>query len=216
MSSVIIRIFVVDAHPIYRMGLQTLASQHEDFAVVGQTGDADEALSLILQQEPDVVVMATNLPPRRTLSLAEELRATRPDLCLVAVTALEEPRLLFELIARRVSGIVMKHDPPDELVDAIRNAKAGQAGTFGQGVLALLHEQRTDSHDWSAAGLSRREREILRLVARGYRNQQIADNLFISPNTVRNHLANIFEKLDVNRRAEAVAWAWTNGLVAEE
>ena len=206
------RVLLADKQPLIRLGVRTLLEAEPDLDLVADTDSGEGILDLLDAHRPDVLVLGLNLPDPGSISVADHLLGRTPIVHLVALSAVDTPRTVYEMLALRTAAFVSKNDEPFHLITAIRAAAGGAAGYFSPAVARQLAEKEKRPIR-SDLGLTRRELEVLRLVARGHRNPQIGQTLFISPATVRNHLAHIFDKIGVNRRAEAVAWAWNHGLV---
>lgn len=214
MSPAPTRVLLADQHPLIRLGVRALLGAEPDLELVAEATTSEGTVEMLEAHQPDVLVLGLNLPDPGSLSVADQLLERTPIVHLVALSAVDTPKTVYEMLALRTAAFVSKNDEPFHLVTAIRAAAGGAAGYFSPSVARQLAETQTRP-DIPDLGLTRRELEVLRLVARGHRNPQIGQTLFISPATVRNHLAHIFDKIGVNRRAEAVAWAWHHGLVNE-
>ena len=210
-----LRVAVADVHPLYRLGVRYLVEREDDLVWAGEAGSTREALALA--SRADVLLLGMNLPDDGSPIVAESVHASfasSPDpkpTRVLAMSAREEEELMFEMLARRVAGYLSKAEPPEVVLHAVRGAARGGGGFFSTEFVArAAPRSRVTARD--AELLSPRETEVLRLVAVGQNNRAVADALFISPDTVKNHVTSIFGKLDVRTRAEAVAWAWRNGL----
>jgi DNA-binding NarL/FixJ family response regulator len=208
-----LRLLVADDHPLFRKGLRTLLGSVSDFTLVGEaeTGEAAVEQSLVLQ--PDVVLMDLQMPGGSGIDAIREIVATSPTKILV-VTLFEDDDSVFAALRAGARGYVLKDTVEDEMIRAIRAVANGEAifsAAVAKRVLAYFAAPRREAPQLFPT-LTEREREILRLLAQGKSNPGIAAELFLSPKTVANHLSNIFGKLQVADRAEAIIRARDAGL----
>ncbi|MDP2052246.1 MAG: response regulator transcription factor [Acidobacteriota bacterium] len=210
-----IRVALADDHPIVLDGLEQLFRLEADIDVVARCRTADEALRALRAVSPDVLVLDLLMPGGGGLELlramGEKDRRTR----IILLTAVIDDDQLLEAIRLGAQGVVLKDMAPQLLIDAIREVHAGgqwlEQGLGGRALRRLLSREQRASE--TARRLSSREREIVRLVAGGLRNRAIADRLSISEGTVKVHMHNIYEKLDLNGRVELANYARENGLM---
>ena len=195
-----IRLMVVDDHPVFRYGLVALF-ESQGFEVVGQAAGAAEAIAIVRELQPDVLLLDLGLPDASGVSVAERLTALVPKTRIVVVTMYDDQGSVREAIAAGAAGYVVKDAPPSQLIAAVRAAEQGAvvlsasvAPSSGLAKVALT----TDPF-----GLTRRERDILDLVVRGLSNPQIAERLAISGKTVSNNVSAILAKLGATDRVEA-------------
>jgi len=209
-----IRVVIADDHPLVLDGLQQLFTLEPDIEVVGRCRDADEALRALRAQHPDVLVLDLLMPGGGGLELLRAVHGEDLDTKFVVLTASVDDDQLLEAIRLGAQGVVLKDMAPQLLVDAVREVhRDGQwleKGLGGRALRLLLTREGKASQ--AARLLSAREREIVRLVAAGYRNKAIAERLSISEGTVKVHVHNVYEKLDVNGRIELTLYARENGL----
>ena len=201
-----IRILVADDHPLWRRGVCDLLDGEPDLSVVGQAGDGAEALDLIRTVPADVALLDMEMPRMSGVEVTRSVRAEGLTVRLLALSAYDEPEYVSGLMDAGADGYITKERPPEMLLEAVRAVADGQGRWFVRAVPASDHT----SH------LSEREREVLALLAEGRPNRGIAEALFISENTVRNHLSSLYAKIDVQGAREAVAWAWRNGVIRAE
>ncbi|WP_112263021.1 response regulator [Lentzea terrae] len=201
-----IRLVIVDDHPVVRDGLRGMLAS-DDFEVVGEAASGDEAVAVVSAMSPDVVLMDLRMPGSDGLSAIERLRA-HPCRVLV-LTTYDTDRDVLPAIKAGATGYLLKDTPRDELHRAIRAAHAGEAVLSPAVATRLLGQVREPALE----PLSARELEVLALVAKGSTNRAVAAALFISEATVKTHLLHVYAKLGVSDRAAAVAVAYERGLL---
>ncbi|KAB8140101.1 response regulator transcription factor [Chloroflexia bacterium SDU3-3] len=201
-----IRVVIADDHGVVRKGIRELLTDEPDIAVVGEARDGHEAVDLALALRPDVVVMDIAMPELSGVEATRQICAAAPAVRVLALTAYADPPYVSGLLDAGASGYVLKTAESRDIVRAVRAVAAGQR-MIDPAVAQIVaqHPQR------SAADLTERELGVLRLAARGLTNKQIAAELAISDRTVQNHLANIYAKLGVASRTEAVTAAIQRG-----
>lgn len=204
MTTPVINVAIVEDIDEIRFGLATLISGSPGFKCVGTYATAEEALAAIPRHRVDVVLMDIELPGMSGIECIRKLKAKMPDLQIMMLTVFEDEEKIFQSLRAGASSYLLKKTPPAKLLEAIEELHRGgspmSAGVARKVVHAFQHQQ--DSPD-ETQNLSAREKEILSLLARGYRYKEIADALFISVETVRTHLHRIYEKLHVRSRTEA-------------
>jgi DNA-binding NarL/FixJ family response regulator len=207
-----LRVLIVDDHALFRRGLQMVLTGEPDIEVVGEAGDGTEAVERARALQPDVVLMDVRMPRRSGIEATEQIREELPDVKILMLTMSDEEADLYEAIKAGASGYLLKEISIEEVPDAIRSVWAGQSRISPSMASKLLSEfaalsQRGGDSKGVAAKLTDRELQVLRLVAQGLNNKDIADKLFISENTVKNHIRNILDKLHLHSRMEAVVYA---------
>ncbi|WP_173918305.1 response regulator transcription factor [Halobacillus sp. Marseille-Q1614] len=212
-----ISIVIVDDHSVVRSGLNMLLSAYEDFEVVGEASEGNEAYERVEELRPSVVLMDLSMPHGKDgLSATSEIKKKFPDTQVLILTMHDDEEYLFRAIQLGASGCILKNAPHQELVQAIRQVAGGAAYLFPSATKRLMEEyaekMKSEGAD-SYSLLSDREREVLALVAKGYANKEIAENLIISVKTVEAHKAHIMEKLSLKTRPELVQYAWKKGLL---
>lgn len=214
-SSAAIRVVIADDHTLVREGIRERLNQEEDIQVVGDAARGEEALNLAESLLPDILLLDMEMPGLSGPEVARRLKSRRAGVRILALSAYDDADYVEELLASGAAGYLTKDETLTTIVAAVRGIADGDEGWLSRSVAARMMRIRRDggTAEDAAHPLSDREVEVLRTVAKGLTNQQAAAHLFISENTVRNHLANIYNKLDVHNRAEAAAWAWKNGLI---
>jgi len=205
---------LVDDHPIYREGLAALLASIPGFVVVATAGDGTEAVAAVPEADPDVIVMDVNMPGLDGIEATRRIVADHPHIGVVVLTMADGDETVFRAMRAGARGYLLKGAGQEEISRAIRSVASGDA-IFGPNIAARIgeffsHSPRSDGYAFPQ--LTAREREILDLVAAGRSNPQIAEQLFLAPKTVRNNVANIFVKLQVSSRSEAVIAAREAGL----
>ena len=208
-----LRVMVVDDHALFRRGLEMVLQQEADIELVGEASDGAEAVERAQELMPDVVLMDVRMPKRSGIEAAGEIKDLLPHVKILMLTISDDEADLYDAIKAGASGYLLKEIPIEEVADAIRGVWAGQSRISPSMASKLLTEfasmskQSTDRPQMPAPRLTDREMEVLRLVAQGMNNRDIAKELFISENTVKNHIRNILEKLHLHSRMEAVVYA---------
>jgi DNA-binding NarL/FixJ family response regulator len=207
-----LRVLIVDDHALFRRGLQMVLSSEPDIDVVGEASDGAEALDKAKALKPHVVLMDVRMPKRSGIEAAGAIRDALPEAKILMLTMSDEEADLYEAIKAGASGYLLKEISIEEVPDAIRSVWAGQSRISPSMASKLLSEfaamsQRGGDAKAAGAQLTPREMQVLKLVAQGLNNKDIAEKLFISENTVKNHIRNILDKLHLHSRMEAVVYA---------
>jgi DNA-binding NarL/FixJ family response regulator len=208
-----LRVLIVDDHALFRRGLQMVLKQERDIEVVGEAGDGHEAVDKAQELMPDVILMDVRMPRRSGIEATQHIKDLLPHVKILMLTISDEEADLYDAIKAGASGYLLKEISIDEVADAIRSVWAGQSRISPSMAAKLLTEfaamsKRADERQQlPAPRLTDREMEVLKLVAQGLNNRDIAKELFISENTVKNHIRNILEKLHLHSRMEAVVYA---------
>src|SRR5262245_54696551 len=219
-----VRIVLADDHPIVRDGLKKLLKLEEDFEVVGEAGDGREVLEKVQELDPDVLLLDLRMPNLDGLAALQALQQHNRRTRVIVLTASEDKNEFVQAMKLGCSGIVLKQTAPDLIVKSIRKVHGGEIWLDSHTTAAVMRQFSTGLEGSGAAQggpqgkgrerspLSAREREIVALVAQGYKNKEMAEKMFISEQTVKNHLHNIFDKLGVSDRLELALYAIHKGL----
>jgi two-component system, NarL family, response regulator NreC len=208
-----IRIVIVDDHAVVRSGLKLLLDGQEDLEVVGEAGDARTAVFEVRAQKPDVVLMDVVMPSGSGIEATPAVLKEAPDAKVLILSMQDDPAYVREAFAAGASGYVLKEAADAELVAAVREVAAGQRyvhPTLGARLVAAEADERARAEE---DPLSEREHEILRLLALGHTNQEIASQLYLSVRTVETHRAHIMQKLRISTRADLVRYALEHGVL---
>jgi len=214
-----IRVLIADDHPIVRDGLAKLLSLEEDVIVVGEASDGCEVLDKVQELDPDVLLLDLRMPNLDGLSALQALQQTNKRTRVIVLTASEDKNEFVQAMKLGCSGIVLKQTAPELIVKSIRKVHGGEIWLDSHTTAAVMRQFAAPGEIGGGSGksrerspLSQREREIVQLVAQGYKNKEMAEKMFISEQTVKNHLHNIFDKLGVSDRLELALYAIHKGL----
>lgn len=205
-----IRLLIVDDHQVVRLGLRTLLAEEPDLQVVGEAGSAEEALVQIANHHPDVVILDIQLPGRSGLEACREIRERFPQTQVVILTSHAAEGFAEQALQFGAAGYVLKQVGNEELVRAVRAASRGETALDPQTakrVVARMRDLKTQAEGNAFRALSPRELDVLRHVARGENNKEIAGALRLSEITVRNYVSNLLDKLDLRNRIELATYA---------
>ena len=208
-----IRVLVVDDHALFRRGLEMVLAHEPDIEVVGEAEDGAEAVEKAVETTPDIVLMDVRMPKRGGIDACTAIKDAVPSSKIIMLTISDEEVDLYDAIKAGAMGYLLKEISIEEVASAIRAVHGGQSLISPSMASKLLNEfasmiKRGDERQQvPAPRLTDREMEVLRLVAKGLNNRDIAKQLFISENTVKNHIRNILEKLQLHSRMEAVVYA---------
>jgi len=222
-----IRIVVADDHPIFRDGLCKLLALEEDFEVVAQASDGRQVLDVLQQFEPDILLLDLKMPGLDGLATLQRLQVSKNKTRVIVLTASDDKNEFVQAMKLGTSGIVLKQTATELLIKSIRKVHAGEIWLDSHTTAAVIRQfvasddapapampqaAAPGARDRERSPLSQREREIVALVAQGFKNKEMAEKMFISEQTVKNHLHNIFDKLGVSDRLELALYAIHNNL----
>lgn len=209
-----IRVLIVDDHTVVRDGLTAIMGRQKDFEVVGEAEDGVQAVERARELRPDVILMDLRMPVLDGVEAMRRIRAEDQRVKFIVVTTYDGDEYVFDAIEAGAKGYLLKDASRKELFDAVRAVHRGES-LIEPGVAAKVLDRfvQLSRHTPETAGLSERETEVLRLMSTGAANKEIAVALTVSESTVKTHVANIFNKLDVNGRTEAVTQAIQRGLI---
>lgn len=210
-----IRVLVVDDHPVVRHGLRSLLANHDDIRVVGEAASTSEVLQMVSSTNPNVVLLDIRMPGSSGIDMAQQIRRTFPDVRVIILTAYEDDEYLFGALRAGAHGYLLKSTSHDVLASAIRSVHQGERLLSPALVDRVLKEfeglaKERARHE---SGLSDQELQVLRHIAEGATNKEIAEQMFWSEVTVKRKVEDIFSKLSVSNRAQAVAEAIRRGLI---
>lgn len=212
-----IRVLITDDHPIVRKGLRTLIMSEPDIELVGEAADGIEAVLKTRSLKPDVILLDLLMPRLDGLGAIQQIKQENPDARILVVTSFAEDEKLFPAIKAGALGYLLKDSSPEQLVKAIRDVHCGKSSLDPSVAIKLIRELNRPSQNTAMMDpLSDRELEVLKLVAQGRTNQEIADTLVISERTVGNHIGAILSKLHLANRTQAALYALREGLAKLE
>jgi DNA-binding NarL/FixJ family response regulator len=215
-----IRVMIADDHPIVRDGLRRLLSLEDDIEVVAEAGDGRELLEHLQKTEVDVVLLDLRMPGMDGLTALQRMQSLPKKIKVIVLTASDDKNEFVQAMKFGCSGIVLKQTAPDLITKSIRKVHGGEIWLDSHTTAAVMRQFAAPGdlangngvRDRERSPLSQREREIVALVAQGYKNKEMAEKMFISEQTVKNHLHNIFDKLGVSDRLELALYAIHNNL----
>lgn len=210
-----IRIFVAEDHPLVRRGIRDLLQTEPDMLVVGEAGDGQEAVDRVEQLHPDIVIMDLVMPKMDGIEATRRIKSAQPDVNILVLTSFATDDKVFPAIKAGALGYLIKDTQPEALIEAIRQVHAGQVSLHPSVAQKLLKEIAGPiEQPPSQEQLTEREVEVLKLIARGMSNQEIAAELVISVATVYTHVSNILAKLHLATRTQAALYALREGLAS--
>jgi DNA-binding NarL/FixJ family response regulator len=212
-----IKILVVDDHEVVRDGIAVMMGRQQDFAVVGEASNGLEAVEKAQELQPDVVLMDLRMPQMNGVEAMRRIRAENANIKFIVLTTYDNDEYIFDAIEAGAKGYLLKDASREELFQAVRAVHRGESliepGVAAKIIDRLAQLSRRSNQSSIAELLSERETEVLQLMASGSPNKAIASALSISESTVKTHVANIFQKLEVNQRTEAVTKAMSLGII---
>lgn len=218
-----IKVLIADDHALVRQGIKRVLNFEEDIEVIGEAEDGQKTLGMTLVLQPDILLLDLNMPGTDGVEVSKQLQAAKCKTHVIVLTIHDSDNYVLELLKNGVKGYLLKDVEPDMLVKAIRAVNAG--GTYiypeleerifgGVGTVDNINEKAAEM--WREGRNDRitgREMEVLRCIAKGFNNQEIAQTLFVSEKTVKNHLTNIFRKINVSDRTQALIYVLKNNMV---
>ncbi len=205
-----VRLMITDDHPVVRAGLRGMLSGEPDFEVVGEATNGKEALALIGELRPDVVLMDLRMPEMDGVTAISHIKAEYPETQILVLTTYESDADILRAIETGATGYLLKDAPREDLFGAIRLAAEGKSPLAPTVATRIMQRMRGDAEE---EALSTREIEVLELVERGTSNKEIAKQLWVSETTVKSHMLHIFDKLDVTDRTAAVTESLRRGIL---
>lgn len=214
-----IRVLIADDHPLVRLGIRQYLESADDIVVLGEAADGNQAVALVEKHKPDVLLLDINMPGMTGIEVTQCLKDTHPNVRILILTAYDDDPYVFSLLQAGANGYLIKNCEIDELQRAVRSVYIGKtvlSPTVADKIVSQIRRnspiQQTVQN--SIDELTSRELEILRLAARGFTNKAIGQEMGISDRTAQGHLANIYAKLSVASRTEAVTEAMKRGLIS--
>lgn len=206
-------IVIVDDDPLVRMGLRAIVSSEPGWTVVAEAGDGQEALAVVDEHRPDLVLMDVRMPRMDGLAATRQIVAAEWGARVLVLTTFEVDEYVFEAMRAGASGFVLKRVPPAELIEAVRVVASGESLLFPASTRSVIERFAEPRPTATLPDLTEREADVLRLLARGLSNGEIAVELFVSIETVKSHVASILMKIGVRDRTQAVIAAYEAGFV---
>ena len=211
-----IQVLLVDDHPIVRKGTKEMLEPYPDLEVMGEASDGREALAFVSASRPDVILMDVSMPGMNGIEATQAIKKLTPSVAILVLTSYDDDAYVFALLEAGAAGYIMKNAREEELIHAIRSVFEGESvlhPSIAKKVLGRFSAQSQAAQNHDNDALSPRELEVMRSAATGSTNKEIAKVLDISPRTVQVHLANIFSKLGVGSRTEAVLYGIKRGWI---
>lgn len=202
-----IRVLLADDHPIIRSGIRLLLEQASDITVVGETDRGNDVVGLVEKLKPDVLLLDMEMPGKSGVTVAQELQQSGSEVRVLVLSAYDDDAYIASLLATGAAGYLTKEEALNTIVDAVRGVARGEDGWFSRRAVAQIAALARKEQTRPGIDLTEREEEVLKMLAEGWANLRIANALTVSERTIRFHLSNIYDKLGVSSRAEAIAWA---------
>jgi two-component system, NarL family, response regulator LiaR len=202
-----IRILLADDHVMVREGTRRILEKEADLKVVGEASDGRETVALAEQEHPDIAIVDISMPVMNGIEATKGIKRLSPQTAVLVLTAYDDDQYVFAILEAGAAGYLLKNARGSELIDAVRKVSEGESvlhPAIAKKVLRRVTRNQVAETASGGEALTDRERDVLRLAAKGLGNRQIADELMLSPRTVQSHMANIFSKLQVGSRTEAV------------
>ncbi|MFG0807639.1 two-component system response regulator NarL [Pseudomonas fluvialis] len=205
-----IRILLVDDHPLMRRGMRDLLAMEDDLQPVGEAGTGEEALRLVDELDPDLILLDLNMPGMDGLETLQRLREAKVDARIILFTVSDDQSHVLEALRQGADGYLLKDMDPEQLVEQVRAAANGKLALTPELTLILaqaIRERPSNASQSANASLTKREKDVLRLIAKGLSNKMIARKLGITEGTVKVHVKNLLHSLRLRSRVEAAIWA---------
>ncbi len=207
------RILIADDHGIVRSGLKLLLESQPDMEVVAEARDGVEAVELAIREQPELCILDVAMPRLTGIQATREIKSQAPDIAVLMLSMHDDERYLFEALKAGASGYVLKREADHELVNAARAVLAGEAFLTNAAERSIIRAWMEDGSSGPTDPLSPREQEVVKLIAEGFTNVQIAETLHLAEKTIESHRANLLRKLGMRDRVELVRYAIRRGLV---
>lgn len=211
-----IKILIVDDHSLVRQGLKQLIELEDDIRVIDLVGDGQEAIKKVKELKPDIVLLDINMPNMNGIEVLRRLKDIDNTIKVIMLTFYEDREYLLETVNLGANGYILKDAESESLIKAIRDVYKGESYIYPTLATELVKEfnriDKKGKEGSSVNNLTRREYEVLTLIAEGFNNKEIANHLFISEKTVKNHVSNIFRKINVSDRTQAAIYAYKNNI----
>jgi NarL family two-component system response regulator LiaR len=211
-----IRILIADDHTVVRKGLSALMKTEPGLEVVGEAADGEQAVYKARVLKPDVILMDLAMPRKDGIQAIKEIREETPETRILVLTSFAEDKRILAAIEAGALGYLLKDSSPQELIQAIRDVHRGESSLHPTVAHKLIHKFQRVSEDLQRESLTEQEIKVLRLIAQGLSNHDIAERLFISEPTVRTHVSNILRKLHLDNRTQAALYALREGFASLE
>lgn len=214
MTTELIRVLIADDHPIVRQGLEILINSQSDMILIGQAANGNEAVMLIKESKPDVVVMDLKMPVKNGLSAIEEIKKSELEIPILVLTSFPDDEMVISAIQLGANGVMLKDSPPEQLLNSIRDVVHGQSPLHPSVAHKLMLKiQQSAALATVNTLLTVREIDVLKCMAQGLSNREIALRLAISTRTVTTHVRNILDKLELENRTQAALYAVEHRIV---
>jgi DNA-binding NarL/FixJ family response regulator len=199
-----VRVVIADDHPVVRSGIREMLDAADGLEVIDEAGSGPDALRIVEETQPDVLLLDVEMPELSGVEVAQRLQAESSPVRILALSSYDDQEYVQGLLEGGASGYLTKENAPELIVEAVRAVARGEVRWFVQP--APASDETPD--------LTTRETDVLRLMARGLSNDEVAEELHLAESTVRKHATNVYRKLDVESAREAIAWAWQQGIMS--
>ncbi len=210
-----IRVLIADDHALVREGLRKLLELSDNIEILSEVGDGQGAINIARKEKPDVILMDVNMPGTNGISATRVIKREIPSIHIIALTIYEDEEVV-DMVRAGVSAYVLKDVAGSELIDTINRVMQGEVVIHPRVANRLVRELSRNENKKNDIRLTKRERDVLLLLVKGQSNKEMAEAMFISEKTVKNHLTSIFRKLGVKDRTQAAVYALKNNIVSEE